>query len=393
MGTLLFFAGYEELSVSSGDAARLTDLCMRQAIVCRDARFLEDRYIFRASLFSARRLKRECAARGIEISVLHRAGLPALLYRYRHRYGIALGALLCAAIIALSGGVIWDIRVDGNRRLSEAEVIDELRECGLKVGAKKRDINAARIENSLLIVNDDIAWISINLRGTVAQVEIIEREIAEDEEEPDAANLVATQEGEIYLFEEVRGNILLKIGDRVDKGELIVSGIYESAGGSLRYTCAKGRVLAKVEDEFSVDIPLEYEKKVYTGRVYTEKRLVFFEKEIKIYSNCRNLSASCDKIEIVEYLDVLGGGELPVGVRTVEYHEYVMLRTERTEDEAKALALEGAEGSLSEMAAESDILGVTKEWESADGHVRLRCRVRRIKNIAEQRKIDVSIFP
>ena len=92
-------------------------------------------------------------------------------------------------------------------------------------------------------------------------------------------------------------------------------------------------------------------------------------------------------------LVVLGGGELPVGVRTVEYHEYVMLRTERTEDEAKALALEEAEGSLSVMAGGSDILGVTKEWESADGSVRLRCRVRRIKNIAEQRKIEVSVLP
>ena len=393
MGALLFLAGYEELSASSGDAAALADLCMRRAIACREAEFVDGRYVFRTSLFSARRLKKECRTLGIELSVLRRAGLPALLYRYRHRYGIALGALLCTLIIALSGGVIWDIRIDGNRRLSEDDVIAELRECGLKVGTKKRGINASRLENALLIINDDIAWISINIRGTVAQVEIIEREIAEDEEAPDAANLVATQEGEIYLFEDVRGNILLKIGDRVDRGELIVSGIYESAGGALRYTCARGRVLARVEDEFSVDIPLEYEKKVYTGKVYTEKRLVFFEKEIKIYSNCRNLSASCDKIEIVEYPDVLGGGELPVGVRTVEYHEYVMLCAERSEDEAKALALEAADSSLSLMAAESDILGVSREWELTEGSVRLRYRVRRIKNIAEQRKIDVSVLP
>ena len=393
MRLLLFFAGYEEISVSRTDAAVLTELCMRYAILCRNARFEGERYIFRASLFSARKLKKLAAARGIEVSVLCRAGLPALLYRYRHRYGIALGMLLFWAIIFFSGRVIWDIRIEGNRTLTEAEVIEALGECGLKVGTEKRSINTSAVENTLLIVNDDIAWMSINIMGTVAEVEIIEREVAEEPPEFDAANLVATQEGEIYLFEDVRGNILLKIGDRVDKGELIVSGIYESAGGALRYTCARGRVLAKVEEEFLVDIPLEYEKKVYTGKVYTEKSLVFFEKEIKIYSNCRNLSASCDKIDTVEYLDILGGGELPVGVRTVEYREYVMLRAERDEGEAKALAEDEAARRLSLMSGESDILGVTKESFTEGKRVVLNCRVQRIKNIAEQREIEVTILP
>ncbi len=393
MSLLLFFAGYEEIAVSRTDAAALTEICMRYAILTREARFDGDIYILRASLFSARKLKKLCAARGIEIKILRRAGLTALLYRYRHRYGIALGALLFFAIIFLSGRVIWDIRIDGNRALTEAEVIEALGECGLRVGANKSAINTSAVENTLLIVNDDIAWISINIMGTVAEVEIIEREVAEEPPEFDAANLVASEEGEIYLFEDVRGNILLKIGDRVDKGELIVSGIYESAGGALRYTCAKGRVLAKVEEEFSVDIPLEYEQKVYTGRVYTEKSLVFFEKEIKIYSNCRNLSASCDKIDTVEYVDILSGGELPVGIRTVEYREYVMIRAERDEAEAKALAEEEAARTLSLMASESELLGVTKESTTRGERVVLRCRVRRIKNIAEQRRIEVSILP
>ena len=391
-GLFLFTAGYEELAVASEDSAALIDLCMRYGYVQRRARFAGDRYIFQCTLITAKKLRGRLASVGISVEVLRRVGLPRLLYRYRHRYGIALGALLFLAILFLSSRVIWDVRVEGNRRLSEREVVASLAECGLSVGDFKRQVDTSTVENLLMIESEDISWISINLIGTVAEVEIREREIAEAEDEWDAANIVAAEEGDIVLFEDVRGNILLKIGDRVEAGDLIVSGIYEGGGG-IRYTSARGKVFARCEEEIRVSVPLEYDKKVYTGEVYTEKYLVFFEKEIKIYSNCRNLDTTCDKIDTVEYWGVRGGEDLPVGVRTVRYFEYAYEHLTRTDEEALELLEYRLSAELYARAERTEVVGFTRELSFTPEGAFAVCRLRSIKDIAKRQRIEISLSP
>lgn len=388
----LFAVGYEELAVSFEDAATIAELCRIYGYVCRRARFEGERYIFRCTLIAARSLRRRCAAIGVEIEILARSGLPRLIYRYRHRYGIAIGLLAFCAVLFFSGRVIWDVRVEGNRRLSEEQVISSLRDCGLSVGDFKRQVDTSLVENLLMIESEDVSWISINLIGTVAEVEIREREVAEEAEPWDAANVVAAEDGDILLFEEVRGNLLLKIGDRVKAGDLIVSGIYEGRGG-VRYTSAKGKVLALTEESIEIKVPLEYDKKVYTGEVYTEKYLVFFEKEIKIYSNCRNLATTCDKIDTVEYANVCGGGELPVGVRTVRYYEYTYERQTREQSEAESLADYKLSAEIYSRVRSAEVVGITKRYLiEADG-VCVVCRLRCIKDIAKRQQIEINITP
>ena len=387
--SFLFAVGYEEISVRADAAAQIIELCMRYGYLCRRARFEGEYYLFRCTLTTARSLKKSCRDEGIAFEVRKRSGIPALLYRYRYRYGAAIGAALFFFIVFFSGSVIWDVRIEGNRRLEEEEVIAALAECGLSVGDFKRDIDTSLIENILMIKSDDISWISINLIGSVAEVEIRERDIAPEEEAWDAANIVAAEDGEIVLFEAVRGNILLKIGDRVRAGELIVSGIYDGSG-ALRYTNAKGKVFAEVEEEILVEVPLEYDKKVYTGRVYTEKSLVFFKKEIKIYSNCRNLTSSCDKIDTVEYLDVLSQGELPVGVRTVRYFEYTNETQKRDTQEAQRLAEYKLSAILGARAADSELLGVKRESFVTEEKFVILCKARSIKDIAKRCRIEIS---
>ena len=388
----LFAAGYEELSVSREDAAAVAEICRRAGYICRRPRFEGDRYIFCCTLTTARALRKMCDAAGIDIAVIRRAGVPRLIYRYRHRYGIAIGLLLFFAIVFLSGRVIWDIRIEGNQRLSEDAVIASLGECGLSVGDFKRQVDTSSVENILMIESEDISWISINLIGTVAEVELREREVAQEEDPWDAANVVAAEEGDIVLFEDVRGNILLKIGDRVEAGDLIISGIYEGRGG-VRYTSARGKVLARTEEEIGIKVPFEYDKKIYTGEVYTEKYLVFFEKEIKIYSNCRNLDTTCDKIDTVEYADVCGGGELPVGVRTVRYYEYTYERQTRDQSEAERLADYKLSTEIYTRAQSAEVVGITTRYLIEEDGVSVVCRLRSIKDIAKRQEIEINITP
>ncbi len=391
---MLFIGGYKLLGADRRDAARIMNICRSYGIIYRDTVFEGDNIFFKCSLAASGRLKKRCAEAGIPLFEERAYGIPSLLARYRRRYGVLAGLFLFAAIIFLSGRVIWDIRVDGNVRLSEDEVIAQLGECGLSVGDIRRGVDTATVENRVMIASGDISWMSINIIGTVAQVEIRESEvIPEQGEEYAASNIVAARDGYIELFEDVRGNVILNIGDYVREGELIVSGLYDSKTAGIRYTNARGRVLARVERDIRAEIPLSYEKKVYTGRVFTEKYLIFFEKEIKFCGNSGNSYESCDTINTVEYLDIFSAGELPVGIRTVKHLEYTYERAERTPEEAEALAEYKLSSELGALMRDRELIRKSVSGGLTDTAFVLECRLECIEDIARIKKIEIEGLP
>ena len=391
---MLFIGGYWLLRADREDAAQIMNICQRYGFIYRDLVFEGDCILFKCSLATASRLRERCGEAGVGIESVRAYGVPSLFMRYRRRYGVFAGLLLFAAIIFFSGRVIWDIRIDGNERLSEEEVIGALRECGMSVGDLRREVDTASVENRVMIASDDISWMSINIIGTVAEVEIRESEVVPDEGESYAAsNIVAARDGYIELFEDVRGKIVLEIGDYVREGELIVSGLYDSKTAGIRYTNARGRVLARVEREFCAEIPLKYDKKVYTGRTFTEKYLIFFEKEIKFYGNSGNSYESCDTIDTVEYLDIFSAGELPVGIRTVKHLEYTYESREREPDEALALAEYRLDIEMRGELRESELLRKRAVCEYTDDACILRYRVECIEDIARIKKIEIEGLP
>ena len=136
-------------------------------------------------------------------------------------------------------------------------------------------------------------------------------------------------------------------------------------------------------------VPLEYEKKVYSDKIYVEKYLVFFNNEVKIYSNNNKTFDSCDIIDTVEYANPFSLGELPFGVRSVFYLPYEYEKATRTPQEAIDLALYRLR-TVEEEKGIGDILAKQLEGEFKDGTYRLKSTTTSIKNIALQVKIDIN---
>jgi len=381
------------MRIPRDEAARLADALMSSSLSIRENCFSGEWFCFTALSFTAKKILALCRERGIECQVTESRGLPYILYRYRRRYGVIAGVFLYFLVILLSGRVLWSIETEGNIRLSDSEIREILRREGVHVGALKSGIDVHSVENNIMILSDDIAWISLNIRGGVCQVEIRESEKREEREGYAASNIVAARDGRIILFENVRGNILLGIGDYVREGELIISGLYDSKQAGVRYTSARGRVLAETERSILSEIPLEYEKKVFTGRTFTEKYLIFFEKEIKIYGKCGNLYGTCDTIDMVEYFDPIALGDLPVGIRTVTYLEYTRERAVRSEEEARALAEYKLGAMLSELAAKTELLGKRTAHSLTEEVYRIEATLTLIEDIAKLREIEIEDLP
>lgn len=388
-----FLLGYRELSLPSSQLSALLDICRRQSVGYFSLRVSEDSASLCLPFFSSKKILRQALARGIAASVTAEEGIPALVLRHRMRLGLPLGLIISLALLFLSGRVVWDVRVDGESRLCESEVESILNSCGLHVGAPLSSLDISVIENRALILSDDISWISVNIIGTVAQVEIRELDIAPDgtEDEPLCANLIADRGGVITHMEDVRGNIAVETGDAVSQGQLLVGGIYGDEENGFRYTVAHGKIFAECEEELSVSVERKYQKKVYTGRIKYEKYLIFFKNQIKFFSNSGNSHTSCDKIDIVEYFPSPSGDGLPVGIRTVKYMEYTMVDAERSDSELAELAHYKMRLSTEEELSGGELLGMSSSFELTDEGYVLKRTLRCVRNIAISQPVEIEV--
>lgn len=386
----LFLLGFRRLRTQREDAGRVLNLCRQMGFSYRNLSFGETFVEMDFFPWTAKRVYHAAAERGISVTLGDLRGFPGILFQRRKRFGILIGLLLCAWMVYGSEQVLFSIQVDGNSRLSDREVIEELERCGFSVGDSLKGLDTSVLENRVLIASEEIAWISVNLRGNVAHVVIRERQTAAPEEEMTASNLVASRGGVIEWFEEVRGNPAVEIGDAVGEGDLLVGGIFGKEDGPLRLTRASGKVFARTEHSFEVRIPLRYEKKEYTGAFKIEKYLIFFKKEVKFFANTGNLSATCDTIDTVEAFGLSGDRILPVGIRTVRYAEYTTVQATREADAAEELAYYQLRLQMESEVPEGMLVRKTLRYELTDEEFILWCDAEYLEDIAKPVKIEVE---
>jgi similar to stage IV sporulation protein len=339
-----------------------------------------------------KKLLKEARARGIEIEIMERRGLATFFYRYRYRFGIFLGIVFAAALVFLSRNFIWDIDVVGNENLTSSEIRSLLSDYGFSVGSYIPSINTDRIENKILIDTENISWMSINIKGNVAEVQVREYKMAEKtESNTKPANLVASKSGVVEEVRIYRGNVVVSSGKFVEKGDLLVSGLFDSNRVGFRYTRASGQVLARTTSEFFIEIPYEYEGIVYTGEEYYDKYLNFFNFSIKISKNYGKEGALYDKIDIVENCSFPDGVPTPFEIRTVRYLEYENKVLTRSVDEAENLAYFELARRLGELAEDSVIIRKTVTPSIRDDRFSLYCVIVAIEDIASVSEFEVEL--
>ena len=194
-------------------------------------------------------------------------GLRRLIYNYRHRVGLLVGMLIIILVSYISQLFLWNINIAGLKNTSSEDLLSLLESHGIYVGCYIPGLDLHNIYNDILIESEDYSWISVNIRGNVANVEV--REVQKQNEDKKVkgkfANLIALYDGEITSIKTFGGADVVAVGDSVKSGELLTSGIFEDKMGRVRYGYADGEVYAKINRDFYVEIPLNYTDKQYTG--------------------------------------------------------------------------------------------------------------------------------
>ncbi len=394
MTPVLWLLGCRRVTADAENATALLELC--RACSFTFAGFFSDAeggIGFFCPLRTARRLALMAEAGGIRITLSGGMGVPPFVWRQRRRVGLWLGGLCAAFLMLLSTRYVWDVRVTGNELFSEAEILSELSACGFGVGSYLPGLRVGELENRVLMQADGLAWISINMDGTVARVQVIEQVEAPSTEPKRPANLVARADGQIEGLELFRGEAVVQIGQPVRAGELLVSGITDSSTEGYRYTRAAGRVLARTERVFRVEVPLSEQVKSPAGRKKVSVWLNFFQKSVKIFKSTGNEVGACDIIEVEKQIPGFLPYDLPISVTTKWRQEYETATVERTQEEALELAYLRLSRELGALSPDVQLIRKELETELSDGSVVLICRVTCIENIAEQVEFEVEEIP
>ena len=381
--------GYAEFTMCGHDAARALNTCISAGISHEKVSFSDEKITLKTSLLSAKKLKRLLESRNIEYEV-RVGGLPIFLSKYKRRYGLMAGALIFFFILFFSGRFVWDIRVSGNSTLTAAEVKAELAAVGFSKGCRIGTHDVDRITNSVLINSERIAWMSINMNGNVAYVQIREKVDAEGEFGKDTSgdsNIVAARDGIIEYVEVMRGSAAVTEGQSVKEGELLISGVSESTHGEYRTEHALGRVYAITNRHFSVNIPLKFEKKVLSEPICTAKTVKFFSKYINIFKNYGNLGADCVKIEEEDSFSVFGLPDLPVSIISEKTMSYENINGTRSYEDASELAFFELSGLIENELASAELLQKTIRTEMTETAFLLECDVVCLENIARDQPI------
>ncbi|MBE6634395.1 MAG: hypothetical protein E7620_08675 [Ruminococcaceae bacterium] len=393
MNPVLFLFGGRRVTARGARAHELLNLCMRLGVDFDGFRGDGEEISLECGYVAAKKLQRAAEAESLTLSVSELRGLPSVGFFLIRRWGLLLGALCAVLLLCLSQEYVWSVRVTGNQTMTVGEVREELEACGFGVGSRIGQVAMNELENRVLLQSDQLAWITVRMEGTVAVVQVLERATSPEEEPKRPANLVAAKDGQIEGLELFRGECVIKQGQAVRAGELLVSGVYDSQTVGARFTRAAGRVFARTETDFHVEIPLEYTEKVYLNNEKVEIWMNFFQKSMKIFKSTGKTEGACDIIEKENHFSGLGLRDLPVFF-TVQTKRYYEERTvARGYEEAEELAYLELERLLAQMPKDTQLLRKEIRVTVTETAVILDCRATCIENIAVQQEFEIAELP
>lgn len=334
-----------------------------------------------------------CAEKtGCSMEVLGRGGLPVFFRRFRRRQVWTAGLLCFAAGLYLLSSFIWTVRVEGNERLTEEELLSVCGEMGLKPGVWKRRVDTEAIANGLLLRFSDISWVSVGVEGTdvtIKLAETIEKAERIDRETP--CDIVAAQDGVIVQITAERGTPKVQAGDVVKKGDILISSELiiglEGEEQHTAYTAAEGTITARIWQKLTEEMPLRYKEVVYNGVEKENHSLLFGERELDILHPDSGME--WERTMLSERPLALGDFTLPLRFRKEIWKECEILEKTRTMEETKSILEENlrkkTENLLSDYGKIEDIKIRFEEY--ADG-VRGEAEVTLLERIEEKQETE-----
>lgn len=382
-----FFRGSIRVSVECPYPERLVNVCAQNEIEFWDLKRLSATTVHITMFIGGyQRLRALADKAGFEIRQVKKTGVPFFLWKIRKRYVLVAGMLLMFLSVWGMSLFVWEIDVRGNKDVPPQLILQALHELGVGIGSFGPAIKSEAISNDMLLKIPQLAWIAVNVSGSHADVLVRERvpkPPITDENTP--MMVCAVKSGIIAKMSVLEGANVFTVGDTVQAGDVIVTGIMNSLTSGRRSVHAMADVEARTWYELSCRMPLNTLSKTYTGETITKTALIFAGKRINLYLNGRISFDNYDKITKENVIKLPTGNILPIAVVTEKYSEYTAAQTELTVLSAEEILQKRLLDRLKLQVTDGEIVKTEFSTEMDNGVIKVTLKAECLEQIAAER--------
>ncbi len=337
-----YIIGYVTFEAVGGFPERFVNLCTKNRIPLWNMKNQNKCITADTTVRGYKNIRQSAHRSGVRVHIIKKHGLPFFLNKNRARKGFVIGAAVALIITVWLSGGIWNITVSGNKTIPEEDIREVFASLGVETGARKSKISVSDVADEAEKIIGKLAWASVNIKGSSAEIVVQERTDAPEFPNTDTpCNVVASEDGVITEIEAEIGKAAVEPGDAVLKGDLLISGITENLDKSEKLNAARGNVYAGVTKNI---ITVSGGEKFFTeGEAKKRYKIYFFGFEIPLGISVGEDNYYCEKSflsdgDIMLPAGVISERSYKVGAETELPQEYrTVYSAKKFADEYKAV--------------------------------------------------------
>ena len=213
--------------------------------------------------------------------------------------------------------ITFDIKIMTNKSELVKIIQNELDAANLKKYQFIKSFNEKENIKKTILNNykDKFEWLEIDRIGTKYYIHILERVIHNEKETNNYQSVVAKKNAVIKEIKATSGEVVRKVNDYVNKGDIIISGHIMKKDEIKNIVEAKGKIYGETWYNVKVELPRTYRDKIYTGNSYNRLSLNVFNKKIFLFKG--------KKYQNEEYEDniIIGNNTIPFSLNKTKIKE------------------------------------------------------------------------
>lgn len=372
-----YILGYLKVSFYGDFPEKILNICAENGIILWKTKSEIDGIVAFVSIKDFLKFPELVRKKDIRIHIENKYGLPFIVSKYKKRSGLIVGLTIMMCFLNIMSGFIWVIDIEGNHKVKDEEIIDGLKKIGIYEGVYSDNLIPKNDSQRLLLEMENLSWVSLNIEGAHLTVNVSET-MQKKEDNIKPCNLKASYDGIIKKIDLKSGNCVVKVGDTVKKGDVLVSGIIETAGGT-RFVRSVGQVEAEVIHNFTISKDYKTEVITETGKTSKKKVLEIFNVKIPLFLGGQ--TKDYREKTTVKNLKCFGV-DLPIRLYTKEFKYIKKVNITKSKEELYD-ELEKDMIKLLEEKKYKEYSLKSKEFTETDKAISLRYKVSLQENIAQ----------
>lgn len=308
---------YTLIECENRNSQRLINKMLEQNILVKNLEYKQEKLSFLIEDKNLKQVTSVLESMRLEYKVKKRGGKFFVKKFVTAYISLVIAAVLAIVTISMGTKICFDINIDCEGGETRSKITEILKENSVKKFMLKSSVDTKALSREISSKIEDIGFASCYFEGGILNVEV--KQVHKDEEKPQYSQIVASCDGIVTRVLVYSGTALVKAGDVVKKGDVLIEGYIDTYPGTednQRIPVeADGLVYAECSYSNRVVLSQNSIEEVRTGKSYKTTDLYVFGKLLG-----KKTSPRYTYYESVTETKVFGS-IIPVKAVTTTYYE------------------------------------------------------------------------